>query len=270
MRSGLPLPRVVAGAVVLLAAHGCGKPPRETVTLYAAASLGPALEEVGRLFEREHGVRVAGDWAASSVLARRVKAGGPAEIFVSADPVWIDRLEADGRLEPGTRVDLLGNSLVIVAPEGRSFGLPGAAGLAGAFEGRLALADPDHVPAGVYAKEALRAVGDWSPIAPRIVPAVDARAALLLVERGECGAGVVYRTDAVGSSRVEIVAGIPEDRHRPIVYPAALIRDRARPEAVSFFRFLRSPGALEIFERHGFRVLAAPLGPAPGADRTDR
>jgi len=261
---------VVVGAAVLLAGHGCSESPRETVTLYAAASLGPALTEVAQLFERERGVRVAGDWAASSVLARRVKAGGPAQIFVSADPQWIDRLEKERRLEPGTRVDLLGNSLVIVAPKGRSFELPGAAGLAGAFEGRLAVADPDHVPAGVYAKEALRAVGDWAAIAPRIVPTVDVRAALLLVERGECGAGIVYRTDAVGSKRVDIVAEIPGDRHRPIIYPAALVKNRARPEAVALFQFLRSPGALEIFVRHGFRVLASPLEPAPGADRTDR
>jgi molybdate transport system substrate-binding protein len=249
-------------AAGLLGGVGCAKDPTETVTLYAAASVGPALEEIGRRFERERGVRVAGDWASSALLARRVGAGAPAQVFLSANPKWIAWLEERGRLEPGTRVDLLGNSLVVIAPKGRAFDLPEARGLAGAFEGRLALADPDHVPAGEYARQALQAAGDWAPMIGRIVPAADVRAALLLVERGACGAGIVYRTDAVGSPRVEIVADIPEDRHRPIVYPVALVRNRARPAAVALFQFLRSPVALEIFERHGFRVLATPLEPA--------
>jgi molybdate transport system substrate-binding protein len=250
-----PGAREVALAAALGLAAGCtGSESPGPVRILAAASLGPALEEFAAVHTRETGDEVAIGTAASSVLAKQIDAGAPADLFLAADPRWMDWLAERGRLEPGTRRDLLRNDLVIAAPSGRGFPPPPAGGsLAKAFAGRLALGDPDHTPVGRYAKAALESAGWWEEVSSRLVPAADARAALALVERGECAAGVLYASDAAGSRRVEIVARIPASRHPPIVYPVAVISGRDRPAVRRALARLTSPEGLARFERFGFR-----------------
>ncbi|MCA9752200.1 MAG: molybdate ABC transporter substrate-binding protein [Gemmatimonadetes bacterium] len=245
--------RRVALAALLLTWSGCGPQAPPDVTVYAAASLGPALDEIAREFRRETGKRVVADYASSSVLARRLLAGAPADVFLSAHPRWMDRLESERRLEFATRSDLLGNGLVVVGPTGSGRTLSALEDLAGG-EGRIAVGDPDHVPAGVYAKEALIAANVWERVAPRLIPAGDVRAALMLVERGECVAGIVYRSDAASSDRVRTLYEIPDDLHEPIVYPVAILRGHSTPASSAYLEFLRSDVAREVFRRYGFTV----------------
>jgi molybdate transport system substrate-binding protein len=172
----------------------------ETITVFAAASLGEALDAAARPFEAATGDKVAVSYAASSALARQVEAGAPASLFISADVDWIDYVEKRGLAVPGTRRDLHGNDLVLIAPAGSATSVKIAPGfdLAAALgDGRLALANPDSVPAGKYAKAALTALGAWQRVEGRIAPAENVRAALALVSRGEAPLGIVYRTDAL-------------------------------------------------------------------------
>jgi molybdate transport system substrate-binding protein len=168
----------------------------------------------------------------------------------------VDYLDQQGLVEPGTRTNLLGNTLVVIAPKGEPFAVQPdkAFDFAGAFTGRLALGDPSHVPAGIYAKQALQALGWWQALVDRLAPAVDVRAALSYVERGECKAGVVYATDAAISDDVAVLATLPPESHDPIIYPAAVIKDRNRPEVKKAMAFLQSKPAVETFQRYGFRV----------------
>ena len=245
---------------VWLGFSGCGArdaPPAEShdIVVFAAASLSPALDEIADRFEREQGVRVKRSYASSSTLAKQIDAGAPAHVFVSANPRWVEWLVQRGAISAGRSFELLGNSLVLVAPANAPFAFEpeSKASLAGAFEGRLALGDPDHVPAGVYAQGALQRAGWWDELAPRVVRCSDARAALAFVERGECAAGIVYATDAASSRRVVVVAEIPEAWHEPIVYPAAIV-GQGSALADRFGAALRESG--ETFRSHGFRVLA--------------
>ena len=229
------------------------------VTVFAAASLTDAVTDIAAAFEAETGHRAIVSFAASSTLARQIEQGAPAAVYVSANQAWMDHLDALGLLAPDSRVDLLGNRLVLVAPAsasprpdpGPAFDVAAALG-----DGRLAIGDPDHVPAGAYARQALQAVGAWPALAGRLAPMADARQALTLVARGEVPLGVVYATDAASTDRVVTVATLPADSHDPIVYPAALIADQADDAAETFLDFGRGPAAGEIFEEHGFIVLA--------------
>lgn len=227
------------------------------VRVYAASSLADALGDVASAWERAGHAAPVLVLAGSATLARQIAAGAPADVYVSADPAWMDFLDADGRVAKGSRVTVLGNSLVLIAPLGAAWrvelrrGLP----LADAFRGKLCTGEPGVVPVGSYAREALQALGAWDDLQPRIVGTEDARAALALVERGQCGAGIVYATDARGSSRVEVVATFPPRTHRRIEYDAALLQG-ARPAGKAFLAFLRdSREAAQAFERRGFVVL---------------
>jgi molybdate transport system substrate-binding protein len=196
-------------------------------------------------------------FASSSSLARQVEAGAPADIFFSANQKWMDYLQEKGLIALETRANLLGNSLVIIAPRGEGFParLEKSFDFAAAFEGRLALGDPDHVPAGQYARQALESLGWWQELKDRLAPAPDVRGALVYVERGECPAGIVYATDAAVSSKVETIAALPEWLHDPIVYPVAAIKGRARKEVHSLLEFLHSKVAATIFRQFGFTVI---------------
>lgn len=227
------------------------------VRVYAAASLADALHDVGSAWERAGHVAPVLVLAGSATLARQIGAGAPADVYLSADPAWMDYLEAEGRVEPGSRVALLGNSLVLVAPQGSGWraemrrGFP----LAAAFSGKLCTGEPRVVPLGTYAREALEALDAWDTLQARVVGTEDARAALAFVERGQCGAGIVYATDARGSARVRVVASVPSGMHRPIRYDAALLRGAA-PAGKVFLEFLRdSHEARRVFERRGFTLL---------------
>lgn len=230
----------------------------ESITVFAGASTTDALSDLARRYQARHQVTVVGNFAASSALVAQIAQGAPADVFLSADQAWMDVAQERNLIQPTTRRDLLGNQLVIVAAEGRAFAMQVAPGFAfaDAFAGRLAIGDPTSVPAGSYAKEALTRLGWWAPLAARLAPAADVRAALRLVELGEADAGIVYRTDAARSAKVEILAAIPADLHRPITYPIALTAD-AKPAAPAFLAWLASEEALVVWRQHGFTTPAA-------------
>lgn len=239
---------------------------RETqaITVFAAASLTDAIGEIARVFTAG-GVAAAGtesaahapvrtSFAASSVLARQIEAGAPADVFISADVEWMDYLDARHLLRAGTRRALLGNRLVLIAPEASGVQVtlvPHVDLTAALAGGRLATGDPDSVPVGRYAQAALTRLGVWEQLAPQLVRAENVRAALEYVARGEATLGIVYRTDALAEKRVRVVATFPADSHPPIIYPVALTVG-ASPEAAAFEAFLTSEAARGIFIRYGF------------------
>jgi molybdate transport system substrate-binding protein len=228
------------------------------IVVFAAASLKNALDDIKAKYEKETGKRVMVSYAASSTLAKQIEAAGPADIFISADLDWMSYLAERKLIKPDTRVNLLGNGIVLVAPAdskasvaiGPNFPLAAALG-----NGRLAMADPKTVPAGKYGKAALEKLGVWSAVADRVAPAENVRAALLLVSRGEAPLGIVYKTDAAVDPGVKVVATFPADTHPPIIYPMALTAGSTNPDAAGFAAYLRSPAATPLFEKQGFAVL---------------
>jgi molybdate transport system substrate-binding protein len=247
------MPRLVALLLAVLAPSAFAA----ELTVFAASSLKEALDEVAVRFTAATGQKVVVSYAASSALARQIEAGAPADVFISADIEWFDYLSGRKALRAGTRTDLLGNQLALIAPARSTAtlaiapGLPLAAALGG---GRLAIANPDAVPAGKYGKAALQSLGAWKGVEPRLARAENVRAALALVSRGEVPFGIVYRTDALADPGVRIVGVFPATSHPPIVYPAA-VTAAARPQAAELLAFLRSPGARRIWDNRGFTVL---------------
>ena len=227
------------------------------VTVFAAASLTDALTQIGEAYRHDTGNAVVFSFAASSALARQIEASSGADVFVSADTDWMDYLDSRGLIAHASRIDLLGNRLVLIAPANSRimltakphFDLAGALG-----EGRLALADPAAVPAGKYAKAALTTLGVWDTVTDKVVPAENVRVALAYVARGEASLGIVYATDAEAELKVRIIAVFPQDAYPRIVYPAALTKE-ARPEARGFLAYLSGARARAIFEKAGFPVL---------------
>lgn len=229
--------------------------PRPPLVL-AAASLQESLTEAANAWAAAGHPRPVLSFAASSALARQVASGAPADLFLSADEKWMDYVASRGLLAPRTRVSFLGNRLALIAPASARVSLAIAPGFAlsralGA-SGRLAMADPEVVPAGKYAQAALERLGVWTSVAPRVVRAENVRAALILVERKEVPLGIVYATDARVSSRVRIVGVFPHTSHPPITYPVARLASSVNPEAEAFRRFLVSRTGKAIFVRHGF------------------
>lgn len=222
----------------------------------AAASLQESLTAAADAWTRAGHRRPVLSFAASSVLARQVAAGAPADLFFSADAAWMDDLDRRGLLAPGTRSDVLGNRLVVVARAGTPEGggrLRNRAEIARTLAaGPLAMADPDSVPAGKYGQAALTSLGVWAQVAPRVVRAENVRAALALVERGAAPFGVVYETDARAAPGVRIAGVFPTTSHPPIVYPLARLKASGAAEAEDFRRFLAGPRGKAIFRRFGF------------------
>ena len=255
MRTGW-LWRRLAPLALALAALGTAA-RAEPVVVFAAASLKDALEDAAAGWEAGTGGEVALSFAGSAALARQIEAGAPADLFISANEAWMDALEAEGLIRPGTRRDLVGNRLVLVAhgeAEPREIGPDlDLAGMLG--DGRLAMALVDAVPAGVYGREALASLGLWNEVAPRVAQADNVRAALALVARGEAPYGVVYATDARAEPRVSVVGTFPEGSHAPVVYPAAVTAESDHPEAQALLDHLASPAGRAAFERRGFAVL---------------
>ena len=231
----------------------------QDVVVFAAVSLTNALNEAAQLFERQGGAHTKISYAASSALAKQIENGAPADLFISADLEWMDYLERRHLIRTLTRENLLGNRLVLVAPTDSGSKVeikPGVdlAGLLGA--GRLAMADPDTVPAGKYGKAALEKLGVWDSVKAAVAPAENVRAALAFVSRREAPLGIVYATDAAADPRVKVVAVFPEDTPPPIVYPAAITADSKNASAARLLEFLGSSAARPIFEKQGFTVLA--------------
>lgn len=225
------------------------------VTVFAAASLTDAVEEIAAAHEAETGTPVRISAAASSTLARQIEAGAPADIFLSANALWMDRLDAAGLLAPSTRRILAGNRLVIVAPAAQDAAVPfgDAREVLAGTQGRIAVGDPDHVPSGIYAAAALRSMGLWDALAPRLARADNARAAVALVARRVAPLGIVYATDAAVAP-VVVLREIDPALHPEIVYSAAMLAGRDRPEVAALFgRFAASEGRA-VLAGHGFQV----------------
>lgn len=231
------------------------------VVIFAAASLKTALDEISAGWTRDTGKRARISYAGSNTLAKQIEAGAPADLFLSADLDWMDYVAERSLIRPETRLNLLANRLVLVAPKDSKAELALAPGLdlkAALGDGRLAMANVDAVPAGKYGRSALDRLGAWAGVKDRVAQADNVRAALLLVARGEAPLGIVYRTDAAAEPNVRIVATFAEDLHPPIVYPAAVTRDSRNPDAQSLLTYLRGPAARQAFERQGFAVLGPP------------
>lgn len=226
------------------------------VLIFAASSLQTAIDTLAPSIERATGVHVRVSYAASSTLARQLENGAPAELFISADLDWMNVAATKGLIRSDSRVNLLGNTLVLIAPARHPVTLKIAPGFALAERlgaERLAVANPDTVPAGKYAKQALTALGVWSAVAPKLAPTENVRAALMFVSRGETPLGIVYRTDAMADAGVTVVDTFPATSHAPIVYPAALTTG-ATPAAARLLAFLRSAEARAVFTQQGFLV----------------
>jgi molybdate transport system substrate-binding protein len=225
----------------------------EELLISAAASLTDALEDVGKLYEAGSGNKLFFNLAASSDLARQIRAGAPADVFFSADAAQMDVLQKAGDVDPAARVMLLSNSLVVVVPSASTLAIASAKDLARVKH--LALADPAAVPAGVYAKSWLQGTGAWSLVEARVVPALNVRAALAAVETEGADAGIVYKTDAASSKRVRVALEVPRDQGPKIVYVVAPLRASKKAGAPDFVRFLCTPEAARVFEKFGFVVL---------------
>jgi molybdate transport system substrate-binding protein len=249
-----------AVGVILVPPHSTRAQPSD-VLIFAAASLKNAIDDLAAPCKEATGVGYKASYAASSTLAKQIAEGAPADVFISADLEWMDDVARRNLIESASRVNLLGNDLVLVAPKASSVALKIAPnfGLAVALgNGRLAVADPAAVPAGLYAKAALTSLGVWNSVSSRLAPSENVRAALLLVSRAEAPLGIVYRTDALADASVRIVDVFPESSHPPIVYPAALTA-RARASARAVLDYLRGPAARAVFETQGFRTNVPPV-----------
>ncbi len=213
------------------------------------------MKEIGAGFEKQSGVHVSFNFGASNLLARQIEEGAPADIFVSADEAKMDQLQKDGLIDPGSRRDLLGNSLVIVAPADSSLTIETVADLLKPEIRKIALADPAAVPAGIYAREFLTHEGLWEKLKTKVVPTENVRAALAAVESGNVDAAFVYKTDAAISKRVRVIHAVQEKDAPAISYPVAILKEsKNRSAAEQFERYLQSPPATEVFERLGFVV----------------
>jgi molybdate transport system substrate-binding protein len=249
------------GLVTLVAGPTAGAEAADgrVVTVFAAASLRNALDAAAAAFSGESGSGVVISYAGSPMLAKQIESGAPADIFISADLAWMDHVEAAGLVKPGTRFNLLGNRLVLVAPADSKVELaiaPGFGLRAALGDSRLAMADVAAVPAGKYAKAALESLGIWAEVEGAVAGTENVRAALALVATGESAFGIVYRSDAAAEPGVRVVGTFPEDSHPPIIYPAAELAGSGAPATAALMDFLKSAAARAIFERQGFDFLA--------------
>jgi molybdate transport system substrate-binding protein len=230
----------------------------QEVLVFGAASLQDALNAVIEEFEAQGGGEVSASYASSSTLARQIEQGAPVDIYISANPQWMDYLEERGLIREGSRADLLGNGLVLVAPlnSGTTVEIAPWFDLLGALDGGLlAMGDPDHVPAGIYGRAALESLGVWDAVAQHVARADNVRAALALVARGEAPLGVVYSSDAAADDKVKVIDDFPQESFPEIVYPIAVIADSEHAEAAALVDLLQSEPAAAIFERFGFILL---------------
>jgi molybdate transport system substrate-binding protein len=235
----------------------------EKLSVFAAASLRNALDEINATFRKASGITVVASYAATSALVKQIEQGAPADIFMSADLNWMDYAVEHKLVKPDTRMNLLGNRLVLIAPKDATldhidikagFDLGKLAG-----DGRIAVADVKAVPAGRYAQAALEKLGAWKAAKPKLAMAENVRATLAFVARNETPVGIVYETDAKVEPKVKIVGIFPEDSHPPITYPMAATADTKNPQVTRYLHFLRSSTAKAIFEKYGFSFLIKPV-----------
>lgn len=228
----------------------------EKITVFAAASLTNAMQDIATQYQKKSGVEVVSSFASSSTLARQIEQGAPADLFISADQQWMDYAVDKKSVVENTRYTLLGNDLVLVAPKSdsaKAVTINAKTDWRSLLKGeRLAVGDPDHVPAGIYAKEALQKLGAWDTVSPQLAPANNVRAALALVERNESPYGIVYGSDAVASDKVQVVGRFPDDSHKPVEYPMAVVKDHQNATVEAFYTYLQGPDAAAVFKQYGF------------------
>lgn len=227
----------------------------DKVTVYAAASLTNAINELDVIYEQKNKVQIQTSYAGSSTLAKQIEAGAPADIFISADVQWMDYLQKKQLVSANDRVNLLGNRLVVIAPKARPIKLKidKSFNFTRVVQGKWCTGDTKSVPVGKYAKQALTSIGWWDNVSTRLVETEDVRAALNFVARGECQLGIVYATDAAISKNVVIVGTFPKNIHQPIIYPIGLVKKNT--ESMKFYKFLQSSQATKVFKKYGFSVL---------------
>jgi molybdate transport system substrate-binding protein len=256
-------PRLFAALAVLLALAAAPAAAQETITVFAAASLKNALDDSDAAFTKATGIKVTASYEASSALAKQIEQGAPADVFISADLAWMEYANAHKLIKPESRFNLLGNRLVLIAPKeskldnvtiGQGFDLAKLAG-----DGRIAVADVAAVPAGKYAKAALEKLGAWAAAEPKLAQAINVRATLTYVARGETPLGIVYETDAKIEPKVKIVGIFPDGSYPPVTYPVAAIADSKNANAARYLAFLRGSAAKAVFEKYGFSFLIKPV-----------
>lgn len=227
----------------------------DKVTVYAAASLTNAINELDVIYEQKNKVQIQTSYAGSSTLAKQIEAGAPADIFISADVQWMDYLQKKQLVSANDHVNLLGNRLVVIAPKARPIKLKidKSFDFTRVVQGKWCTGDTKSVPVGKYAKQALTSIGWWDKVSTRLVETEDVRAALNFVARGECQLGIVYATDAAISKNVVIIGTFPENTHQPIIYPIGLVKKNT--ESMKFYKFLQSSQAKKVFKKYGFSVL---------------
>lgn len=248
---------IIAALVVAISLFGARPLLAGDVLIFAAASTTEAISAAAEQFSSAGTDRVRGVFAGSSTLAKQIENGAPADIFLSANPAWMDYLGARGYIAPASRRDLLANTLMVIASvksKERNILMTEASILAALGGGRLAMGDPDYVPAGIYASQALSALYLWKTLQDRIIRTADVRVALQLVARGEAPLGIVYASDASTFDGIRVVAALPTAGHEPIRYPIALVAGRDNPAAQRFLDFLSTPEMTTLFRRHGFAL----------------
>jgi molybdate transport system substrate-binding protein len=249
----------LAVALVALGAFVAPRPASaDDVLIFAAASLKNALDDTVAAYQKNGGSAVKVSYGSSGALAKQIDADAPADIFISADPDWMNDVQKNNKIKTDTRFDFLGNVLVMVEPADSTAKIdikpnfPLAATLG---DNKLAMADPDSVPAGMYGKAALTKLGVWDAVQPKVARAQDVRAALLFVSRKEAPLGIVYQTDAAADPGVKIAGAFPADTYPPIIYPVALTASSKNPDAAKFLAYLRSDAAKPFFTKQGFAIL---------------
>lgn len=255
VRNALSL--VLAGAL-MGAATGRASAADAGPIVFAAASMKTALDAIASAWKAQGGKNVTISYGSSGTLAKQIQSGAPADIFISADQKWMDTLAKGDALKEGTRLNLVGNALVLVEPAtadvklkiDKGFDLAGALG-----DGKLAVCTVSSCPAGIYGKEALEKLDVWPKIEPKLAQADNVRAALVLVAREEAKFGIVYATDAKAEPKVKVVDKFPESSHTPITYPVAVTKSSTNPDAVAFESFLRGSAATTILQEQGFTIL---------------
>ncbi|PHM36032.1 molybdate ABC transporter substrate-binding protein [Xenorhabdus innexi] len=250
--------QLLAGAVVFFSLVG-NSWAAEKVTVFAAASLTNALNDIAEQYKKDNRGEIVASYASSSTLARQIEQGAPADLFVSADQQWMNYLSGKKLIIKNSRHTLLGNQLVLIAPKESKLNKVDInretkwhSLLAG---GRLAVGDPDHVPVGIYAKESLQYLGSWDSVEPLLARTNNVRSGMVLVEREEVPLGIVYGSDAVASKKVKVVGIFPQESHKPVEYPIAIIKGHENQAVRDFYDYLKTPEAVEVFTRYGFSPL---------------
>lgn len=244
------------GGILLISGMMMQASAAEKIIVFAAASLTNALQDIASQYQSDNDVQIVSFFASSSSLARQIVQGAPADLFISADHQWMDYAIDRQQMVKDSRYTLLGNELVLVAVKDAKLAkvaLTKQTDWSGLLNGgRLAVGDPDHVPVGIYAKEALQKLGAWTELEPKLARVNNVRSAMALVERGEAPLGIVYGSDAVASSKVNVVGSFPEDSHKTVEYPMAMVIAHQTPTVNAFYTHLKSPAAAAIFKRYGF------------------